>query len=94
MVVSYILANVALRAELNRVFDALFNSGGSDIIFVSAKQFGLAGEMSFQEISSIVESFKMIAIGVMEVVSTDITLNPDMETKFSTTEKLKIIVIS
>lgn len=94
MVISYILANVALRFELNRVFNSLFNSGGSDITFISAKQFRLSGDMRFKEVMDEVDSFKMLAIGLMGTHSTDVFLNPKPETVFNEVENYKIIVIN
>jgi hypothetical protein len=94
MVISYILANVALRFELNRVFEFLFHAGGSDITFVSTKQFGISGSMSFEEISNKVDSFKMIAIGMMAHSSGKMILNPNDKQIFSNIEKYKIIVIN
>lgn len=94
MVISYILANVALRFELNRVFEFLFHVGGSDITFISSKQFGLTGTMTFEEISSKVDSFKMIAIGIMGQRTGDMMLHPSDKKVFTDMEKYKIIVIN
>ena len=94
MVISYILSNVALRFELNRVFDSLFNAGGSDITFISAKHFGLSGSLTFEEISNIVYSFNMIAIGVKKNDQNEIFLNPNSGNSFSDLENYKIIVIN
>jgi Trk K+ transport system NAD-binding subunit len=94
MVISYILSNVALRFELNRVFDSLFNAGGSDITFISAKHFGLSGSLCFEEISKIVCSFNMIAIGLKKNDQKEIFLNPSRVSSFTDLESYKIIVIN
>ncbi len=94
LVISYILANVALRFELNRVFEYLFHAGGSDITFISAKQFGLTGPMSFEQIADKVDSFDMIAIGLISQSSGEMFLNPTATSVFTQVEKFKLIVIN
>jgi hypothetical protein len=44
LILSHMLAQVALRPELRAVFDELFGPGGPELAFVPAEDFGLIGE--------------------------------------------------
>lgn len=93
MVISYILGNVALRPELNKVFDSLFNAGGSDITFIESKDFELSEQCTFEKVRDTVNAYQMIAIGLMNITTNEISLNPKLERVFDFNEKLKVIVI-
>ncbi|WP_127716274.1 hypothetical protein [Halobacteriovorax sp. HLS] len=93
IIVSYILSNVALRPDLNIVFDSLFNAGGADFRFVESAKLGLSGDIRFSDISKICDEHSMIAIGVAGSDASSIDLNPTAQTVFKCVENLKIIVI-
>ena len=64
-ILSHILAHVALRRDLNVVFDELFTVGGAEIYFRSSASYNLGdGEITFGEIGNIVFQDGDIALGV------------------------------
>ena len=64
-ILSHILAHVALRRDLNVVFDELFTVGGAEIYFRSSAFYDLGdGEITFGEIGDSVFQRGAIALGV------------------------------
>ena len=51
-VISHMLAQVALRPELRRVFDELFGPGGAEIFFQPAVEYGLSGGVRFEQVQT------------------------------------------
>lgn len=67
-VLSHVLAHVALRPELNAVFDALFASGGAEITSRRAADYGLGeGTHSFTEVQERANAYGEIALGFLSV---------------------------
>ena len=65
VIVSHMLAHVALRRELRAVFDELFSSGGCEIFFRHIADYGLAqGEYSFADLQRAADTRGEIAIGI------------------------------
>lgn len=64
VILSHVLAQVALRRELRVVFDELFTVGGAEILFRSPAEYGLAGDVDFQGIEQAVADRGEIALGV------------------------------
>jgi ion channel POLLUX/CASTOR len=65
IVLSHMLAQVALRRELRGVFDELFGPGGAEIMFRRPADYGLAGgSTNFRAIEAAVASRGEIALGV------------------------------
>jgi ion channel POLLUX/CASTOR len=52
ILVSHVLAQVALRPELRAVFDELFTAGGPEIRFLAAAHWGLAGRVDFPRLQA------------------------------------------
>jgi ion channel POLLUX/CASTOR len=50
VLVSHILAQVALRRELRAVFDELFTAGGAEVVFQPADRYGVDGEVTFADL--------------------------------------------
>jgi Trk K+ transport system NAD-binding subunit len=65
VIVSHMLARVALRRELRTVIDELFSSGGCEIFFRHITDYGLAqGEYSFADLQRAADTRGEIAIGI------------------------------
>ena len=65
VIVSHMLARVALRRELRAVIDELFSSGGCEIFFRHIADYGLAqGEYSFADLQRAADTRGEIAIGI------------------------------
>ena len=93
IVISSMLANVALRPELNEVLDKLFYAEGPEMLFVSPEQMHLFGNVSFAQISQACMERDAIAVGVMTNNSLTPVLNPPLNKFFESIENEKIIVI-
>lgn len=82
VLLSHMLAQVALRRELRAVFDELFGPGGAEIVFRPAADYGLAGETaSFERIEAAAAARGETALGVRSRVTAgrreaSVVLNP------------------
>jgi ion channel POLLUX/CASTOR len=87
MILSHMLAQVALRRELRPVFDELFGPGGAEIVFRRPADFGVAGaHVSFSDIERAAATRAEIALGVRIVGSRrdgGISLNPPREQRWT-----------
>lgn len=66
-VLSHVLAHVALRPELNAVYDALFSSGGAEITSRRAADYELEGTRSFAEVQERANAYGEIALGFLSL---------------------------
>jgi ion channel POLLUX/CASTOR len=65
LILSHMLAQVALRRELRVVFDELFGPGGAEIVFRRAADYGLAGATaSFRQVEAAAAARGETALGV------------------------------
>ncbi|CAN5429223.1 lipoprotein [soil metagenome] len=65
VILSHLLAQVALRRELHTIYNDLFTVGGAEIEFRDLSHFNiLPGEYSFSEIEKIANSYGETALGV------------------------------
>lgn len=65
LILSHMLAQIALRPELRAVFDQLFGPGGGEIDFFPAGRYGLAGEeVSFADLQRAVCERGETALGI------------------------------
>ncbi|MCF8108092.1 MAG: hypothetical protein K9J81_03770, partial [Desulfohalobiaceae bacterium] len=100
VILSHILAHVALRPELNVVFSELFGSGGAEIVFKPSSAYGLSGqEVQFGQIQQIVSGQGDIALGVCLRPEENgpkpaVHLNPDRETRWLLQEGDAIVVLT
>jgi ion channel POLLUX/CASTOR len=85
VILSHMLAQVALRRELRSVFDELFGPGGAEIVFRSPADYGIEGvRASFREIEVAAAARAEIALGVRAGGGRDerprgLSLNPSRE---------------
>jgi len=93
LIVSHILANVALRPDLSKVFDVLFYAEGPEISFISPKRISLSGDVSFEDISRRAYEHGMIAIGMINEETMISQLNPKKSRVYNNIEKRKVIVV-
>ena len=100
LILSHILAHVALRRELNVVFEELFTVGGAEIYFRAPIFYGIAGDaITFKQIQSIVAQMGDIAIGVRKTTASEeqgggIVLNPSPDNIYKTNELKSIVVLT
>lgn len=100
LILSHILAHVALRPEINLVFKELFSSGGAEIYLKSCRQYGLhSKETTFLDIQEQVSKQGEIALGVRlngkeSLPDGGIEINPPREKQWIFTEFDEIVVLS
>lgn len=99
-ILNHILVQVALRRELNAVFQELFNSGETEIGFRDPAAYGLSeGTRSFAELQAKARSVGDVALGVFKVdeinsVRGGIHLNPPRDSQWPLTANDRLVVLS
>jgi ion channel POLLUX/CASTOR len=92
ILVSHVLAQVALRRELRAVFDELFTAGGPEIAFVPAGRYGLEGGVSFGEMQRVAGARGEVALGVRPPGGVP-ELNPGRDARY-VAESVEIVVLA
>jgi hypothetical protein len=65
LILSHMMAQVALRPELRAVFDELFGPSGADVSFVPTSRYGTAGtDVRFVDLEERVAAHGDVALGV------------------------------
>ncbi|HUF51555.1 MAG TPA: hypothetical protein VMN60_12005 [Longimicrobiales bacterium] len=86
LILSHMLAQVALRRELRAVFDELFGPAGAEIVFRDPADYALHGTIAFEEIETAAAQRGEIALGVRTQQGpqqlSDIALAPERERRF------------
>jgi len=93
IVVSAIIANIALRPELSMVFDVLFDSNGADISFRSASSLMIEERMTFGEIKQKLQLLKEVPIGLRCRKDDKCFLNPAFNETFASLESYDLILL-
>ena len=100
VILSHMMAHVALRRELHVVFDELFGPGGAEIYFRSAAAYELCNErLSFSAVQERVAAFGEVALGVrlgseVETRNGGIVMNPPRNDTWHLTERDQIVLLS
>ncbi len=98
VLLSHMLAQVALRRELRAVFDELFGPGGGEIVFRPASSVGLADRaVRFSEIERVMHASGEIALGVRIASSTKrggVYLNPSREKEWTLAAGDAVVVLT
>jgi hypothetical protein len=100
MILSHMLAHVALRPDLNAIFRELFSSGGAEIFFRPAGAYDLVNrEVNFREVQDAVAMGGDTALGVhihAESLSPNggVHLNPDREQPWTIRPEDEIVVLA
>lgn len=97
VIVGHMLALVALRREVNAVFEELFSPGGAEITFRPASAYGLAGKQAnFAEVQKLAIKAGETAIGLnlrSEGRNGAPVINPPRDTVYNFTEPDEIVVL-
>lgn len=98
IILSHLLAQVAIRRELQSIYTELFTVGGAEIEFRNLSQYNLSpGVYSFREIETIASTFGETALGLKKGRSGDIrgklTLNPPKNHSFRLNEEDQFVVL-
>jgi Trk K+ transport system NAD-binding subunit len=100
IIVSHMLARVALRRELRAVIDGLFSSGGCEIFFRHIADYGLAqGEISFADLQRAADTRGEIAIGIRwagqdKTQGGGVQLNPRRDEHLKLNENDELVVLT
>ena len=100
MILSHMLAQVALRRELRAVFDVLFGPGGAEIFFRKARDYGVTGrEVNFEDLQEMVAGCGEIALGLrlakgQQGLRGGVQLNPDRALTWNLGEEDELVVLS
>lgn len=99
IILSHLLAQVALRRELQSIYTELFTVGGAEIEFRNPAEYGLrAGNYTFQEIAHLASQYGETALGVCKnkkntELKNKLILNPPKNDHITITEKDDLIVL-
>lgn len=98
LVLSHMLAQVALRRELRAVFDELFGPGGAEIVFRKPSVYGLGtGTSSFRDVADAVRRRGDIALGVRTPAEREghtVTLNPPRAQEWTLSDQDDVVVLT
>lgn len=100
LILSHILAHVALRRELNSVFEELFTVGGAEFYFKEPAFYGIKRpELSFRELQNRVAQFGEICVGVRLIAGDGernggIRLNPAPDSMWNLNGLDKLVVLT
>ena len=97
-VMSHLLAHVALRPELNAIFEELFRTGGTEIRLRRAEAYGFAGGMTrFSDVQRAARARGEVAIGIYLAANPPgqrMYVNPPRDRTWSLGERDEIVVLS
>ena len=99
LVLSHMLAQVAMRRELRSVYDELFGPGGAELVFRPAAQYDLAGEMTFADIEAAAAQRAEIALGIRTLrpgasAGGEVTLLPERDRMFDFRAAHEVVVLT
>ncbi len=93
MIASHVLAQVALRREINVVYEELFAAGGAEIFFRRVSDYGIAGRnVNFGEVKEMSARRGDIALGI-RLQNGGVVLNPARDEPYMLSESDDLIVL-
>ncbi len=93
MIASHVLAQVALRRELNVVYAELFGAGGAEIFFRPVGDYNIAGQKaSFEKLKEVSVRYGEIVLGI-RLENGSIELNPAQNKTYILRETEDLIVL-
>jgi len=101
MILSHLLAQVALRRELHTIYNELFTVGGAEIIFRDPEEYEIeSGPLTFANLKKIAASHGETALGIysansMQENDTSLKLNPDRNQQLNIkSQNTKLVVLT
>ncbi|MGD8176694.1 CASTOR/POLLUX-related putative ion channel [Marinimicrobium sp. ARAG 43.8] len=97
LVLSHLLAQVALRPELRAVFDELFTVGGAEIVFRSPAEYSIGGALPFWKLERLAAERGETAMGVFYAHAVDgrrLHLNPARETALDFQPEDQLVILT
>ncbi|MEX2527876.1 MAG: ion channel DMI1 [Gemmatimonadota bacterium] len=93
LILSHMLAQVALRRELNVIFDELFGAGGVDLAFRSLEGWLPPGPFRFHDLIRAAGAQGMTALGVRDSPSGSLWLNPPRDRGWNDSKGLEVVAL-
>lgn len=100
LILSHLLAAIALRRELHTLYNELLTVGGAEIMFREPSEYGLQkGEIKFGNLEALAQSYQETALGTYRIVSkdddsVDLIMNPDRDTVLKINDRVSLVVIT
>lgn len=98
IILSHVLAQVALRRELGAVFEELFTVGGAEFLFRRPDVYNLPAGPDFRALEEAVAAYGEIALGIYRAapgaLGTRLLLNPARSTPLSLQEGDQVVVLA
>lgn len=97
LILSHLLAQVALRPELRLVFDELFTEGGAEIVFRSPEHYGIKGPLPFWKLEALAGERGETALGVLHHSADkgrQLELNPNRETALTIQPQDQLVILA
>ncbi len=93
LVVSHLLTQVALRPELQSVFDELFTAGGAEITFQPVTGYADSGRLTFADLERSAAACGQTALGVRTHSNGSVLLNPPKDTLLEEPADLDLVAL-
>ncbi len=100
MILSHLLAQIALRRELNSIYNELFTVGGAEIIFRKPAEYKLEnGSLTFRELEKRAEEYNETALGIFRAPLPGesrkvLRLNPGREENLKLSDDTLLVVLT
>jgi hypothetical protein len=99
MILSHLLAAVALRRELKSIYDELFTVGGAEIIFRDPAEYMLEGTVAFHELEKRAREYNETALGIYRDTagadrSEALLLNPSRNQMLELSSDVRLVVLT
>ncbi len=100
MIMSHLLAQIALKPELHSIYNELFTVGGAEIIFRTPEEYGIKhGSYKFDEIVAFANTFGETALGIYtspEVAEqrSSLQLNPNRKLGLEISDRVRFVVLT
>ncbi|SHN10345.1 Castor and Pollux, part of voltage-gated ion channel [Cyclobacterium lianum] len=99
MVLSHLLAGIALQRELNSIYNELFTVGGAEIIFRNLPEYGLSsGKKRFDELESLASAHGETILGVYldrpDASGNHLLLNPAKSHEIGLSDNDRFVVLT
>ncbi len=97
LILSHLLAQVALRPELRLVFDELFTEGGAEIFFRSPADYGIQGSLPFWKLETLAGERGETALGVYYHEARNgrrLQLNPERDAALDISPQDQLVILT
>lgn len=100
MIMSHLLAQIALKPELHSIYNELFTVGGAEIIFRTPEEYGIrSGSYKFDEIVTCANTFGETALGIYTSAEateqrSSLQLNPNRKLDLEISDRVRFVVLT